>query len=118
MSAVIFKLKFKHPNLQTTKGKNLGHVIYIATRSGVDKEIISLDKQLEKEIDFSESNKELDDTDYINYINERPNSHGLFDESGEADFVNIKKEIYSHEGYVWRGIVSLRENEAEPLGYL
>ncbi len=61
---------------------------------------------------------QLNDTDYLKYINERPYSHGLFGENGAEDLVEVSKEIKNCKSFVWRGIVSLREDEAEKLGYL
>lgn len=43
--------------------------------------------------------------------------HGLF---GQEDYVDLKKaskEIYNHKGIVWTEVVSLRQEDAERLGY-
>lgn len=115
MSKIIFKMSFKHPNLKDTASKNMSHVEYIATRPGTDKTITEgdLKKELEKGIESLSS----DDT-YVQYIDERPRSHGLFGQDGIEDPNYIKKEMSEAKSFVWRGIVSLREDDAKELGYL
>lgn len=110
MSKVIVKISFKHPNLKSARGSNVAHMKYIATRPGVDKSLTEED--LRKEL-----SGHLSDEDYAKYINERPNSHGLFDSKGIADFEAVKSEIANNKGIVWRMIVSLREEDAIKLGY-
>jgi hypothetical protein len=116
MSKVIFKMTFKHPNLKTTVSKNVSHVKYIATRSGVDKTLTEND--LNRELGKGVEDLNSSDTNYVKYIDERPQSHGLFDELGIADPEAIQEEISNVNSYVWRGIVSLKEEDAIRLGYL
>lgn len=115
MSKVIFKMTFKHPNLKDTKSKNVSHVGYIATRAGVDKTLTESDlkRELEKGIeDFSS-----DDETYVKYINERPKSHGLFGQDGIEDPKDVQDEVSNVNSYVWRAIISLKEEDAKNLGY-
>lgn len=116
MSKVIFKMSFKHPNLKDTRSKNMSHVEYISTRPGTDKTITEADlkKELEKGIEDLSSSNEV----YAKYINERPKSHGLFGQNGLEDLEKIKKELYNAKSFVWRGIISLKEDDAKKLGYL
>ncbi|HBP65160.1 MAG TPA: hypothetical protein DD730_13000 [Desulfosporosinus sp.] len=116
MSNVIFKMSFKHPNLKDTSSKNVGHVNYIATRSGVDKTLTESD--LQKELEKGVEDLPSDDGIYLKYINERPRSHGLFSQNGLEDPGVVQKEIANIESFVWRGIVSLKEDDAKDLGYL
>lgn len=116
MSNVIFKMSFKHPNLKDTSSKNVCHVNYIATRSGVDKTLTESD--LQKELEKGVENLPSDDGIYLKYINERPRSHGLFSQNGLEDPGVVQKEIANVESFVWRGIVSLKEDDAKDLGYL
>lgn len=120
MSKVIFKLSFKHPNFSDSKSKNIGHVNYIATRSGVDKTLTEADlaRELEKGIEKLADDLASDDQIYLKYIDERPRSHGLFDADGIADPKQIQQEIGEVDGCVWRGIISLKEVDAKDLGYL
>lgn len=111
MSKVIFKMSFKHPNLKDTTSKNVSHVEYIGTRSGVDKTITEKDLQMELEKGVS------DDETYVKYINERPRSHGLFGQDGIEDINEIKQEIAANTGFVWRAIISLREEDALKNGF-
>lgn len=119
MSRVIFKMSFKHPNLKDTVSKNVSHVQYIATRSGVDKTITEADlkRELEKGIEDIAPEGSSDES-YVRYIDERPRSHGLFGPDGIEDPGAIQDEISKVESFVWRGIVSLREEDAISLGYL
>ncbi len=116
MSKVIFKMTFKHPNLKDTVSKNVSHVNYIATRSGVDKTVTEKDlkKELEKGIEYITPDDEM----YLKYIDERPRSHGLFGPDGIEDYKEVQKEIGEVKSFVWRGIVSLREEDAKKIGYL
>ena len=116
VSNVIFKMSFKHPNLKDTSSKNVGHVNYIATRSGVDKTLTESD--LQKELEKGVEDLPSDDGIYLKYINERPRSHGLFSQNGLEDPGVVQKEIANIESFVWRGIVSLKEDDAKDLGYL
>ena len=116
VSNVIFKMSFKHPNLKDTSSKNVCHVNYIATRSGVDKTLTESD--LQKELEKGVENLPSDDRIYLKYINERPRSHGLFSQNSVEDPGEVQKEIANVESYVWRGIVSLKEEDAKDLGYL
>jgi len=111
LSKVILKMSFKHPNLKDSISKNMSHVEYIGTRSGVDKSITENDlkKELEKGIS--------DDETYANYINERPRSHGLFGKDGIEDINEVKKELSSNAGFVWRAIISLKEDDAIKNGF-
>lgn len=111
LSKVIFKMSFKHPNLKDTASKNVSHVEYIGTRSGVDKTLT--EKDLQKELEKGVS----DDETYAKYINERPRSHGLFGQDGLEDINEIKSEMSSNTGFVWRGIISLREEDALKNGF-
>ena len=112
MSKVIVKISFKHPNLKTAKGSNVAHLNYIGTRPGVDKSLTETDLQKELSGRVVSENE-----DYAKYINERPNSHGLFDADGLCDYETVKSEISNNDGFVWRTIISLREEDALNLGY-
>ena len=116
MSGVIFKMTFKHPNLKDTTSKNICHVNYIATRPGVDKTLTEAD--LQKELQKGVENFSSDDETYIKYIDERPRSHGLFSQNGIEDPEEVQKVIANVESFVWRGIVSLKEEDAKELNYL
>jgi predicted transcriptional regulator len=109
-------MTFKHPNLKDTVSKNVSHINYIATRSGVDKTLTETDlkKELEKGIEHITS----DDETYLKYIDERPRSHGLFGQDGMEDPKEVQEEISNVKSFVWRSIVSLKEDDAKRLGYL
>ena len=72
-----------------------GYAKYIATRDGV----------------------ELLPSGYMEYMAERPRSHGLF---GDADHVDLGKaiqEVNQYPGNIWTHIISLKREDAERLGY-
>lgn len=111
LSKVILKMSFKHPNLKDSISKNMSHVEYIGTRSGVDKSITESD--LQKELEKGDSENEI----YVNYINERPRSHGLFGKDGIEDINEVKRELSTNKGFVWRAIISLKEEDAIKNGF-
>ena len=88
-------------------GKSVGEKFtnYIAKREGVDKTINTKRSEV-----------------FVQYTAERLGvvklgEHGLF---GQEDYVDLKKaskEIYNHKGIVWTEVVSLRQEDAERLGY-
>ena len=88
-------------------GKSVGggFTNYIARRDRVDKTINARRSEV-----------------FPKYAAERPGvitmgEHGLF---GQEDYVNLRKaseEIYNHNGIVWQQVISLRQTDAERLGY-
>ena len=54
---------------------------------------------------------------YLEYMAERPRSHGLFSADGTSDLAEMMKEISSHNAPVWTFIYSLRREDAVRLGY-
>ena len=54
---------------------------------------------------------------YLEYMAERPRSHGLFSADGPADLEKTVEEISDHTGPVWTFIWSLRREDAARLGY-
>lgn len=78
-------------------GNGGGHYAeYIATRDGVE---------------------ELKPGGYLEYMVERPRSHGLFSADGPADLEKTMDEINGHTGPVWTFIYSLKREDAVRLGY-
>ena len=75
------------------------YVRYIATRDGVERIESGLG------------------SGYLEYMAERPRSHGLFSADGTADLAEMMKEISSHDAPVWTFIYSLRREDAARLGY-
>ena len=80
--------------------KNLNNYVkYIATREGVVQS-------------FNEREN------YVGYLANRPNSHGLFSQINSPINLNkIAKEISEHKGNVWTHVVSLRRDDAQKMGY-
>ncbi|MGN0680194.1 MAG: MobP3 family relaxase [Oscillospiraceae bacterium] len=84
-------------------GKISNYVKYIATREGVA---------------ISENRRELDREVFMNYLDSRPQSHGLFSGTDEPIVLDrAAKEVANHTGTVWTHIVSLRRDDAERMGY-
>ncbi len=88
--------------------KKFGNYIkYIATREGVEKPLPKQD------------NKQLDREIFMNYLDSRPNSHGLFSEKEEPIVLDkAAKEVSNHNGAIWTHIVSLKREDAERMGYI
>lgn len=107
---VISKIRCAAPNKRGTAVANINHLKYIATREGVD---------------LSPSSKhdaEDDTTTYLRYIHERPRSHGLFGNLPDEqidDIDTLCQNMYqlSKNKPIYKGIVSLAEEDAINLGY-
>ena len=85
-------------------GTGGGHYAqYIATREGVE--------LLEAPRPSHEG------SGYLEYMAQRPRSHGLFSADGPADLEQTVEEISGHTGPVWTFIWSLRREDAARLGY-
>lgn len=89
--------------------KKFGNYIkYIATREGV-----------EKPVPKQKNNQELDREIFMNYLDSRPNSHGLFSENDYPIVLDkAAKEVANHNGALWTHIVSLKREDAERMGYI
>lgn len=85
-------------------GSGGGHYAeYIATREGVE--------LMETPHPSHES------SGYLEYMAQRPRSHGLFSADGPADLEKTMEEINAHTGPVWTFIYSLKREDAARLGY-
>lgn len=89
---------------------NYWYANYIATREGVD---LSAVKGME---DMQEM---APDSTYAQYIGERPRSEGLFsaDPHEPPDLTDTKREVRTHDGPIWRGIISFTEVDADTMQY-
>lgn len=66
------------------------YIKYIATREGV-----------EKPTPKQETNRELDREIFMEYLNSRPNSHGLFSETNAPLALDkVAKEVANHPGAI------------------
>lgn len=94
--------------IKSNAHKRFGNYIkYIATREGVEK---TVQKQA--------SRQELDREIFMNYLDSRPNSHGLFSETDDPIVLDkVAKEVANHSGALWTHIVSLKREDAERMGY-
>ena len=72
-----------------------GYAKYIATRDGV----------------------ELLPSGYMEYMAERPRSHGLFGDEDNVDLNAAMEELNEYPGNIWTHIISLKREDAERLGY-
>ena len=88
------RLIVKAPYIKSSGG---GYLKYIGTRDGV--ELLP-----QSEI-------------YIQYINERPRSHGLFGDEERVDLKSAIAEVESYTGNIWTPIISLRREDAVKFGY-
>ena len=85
-------------------GSGGGHYAeYIATRDGVE----LMDAKYPSH----------EGSGYLEYMAERPRSHGLFSADGPADLEQTMEEINAHAGPVWTFIYSLKRENAARLGY-
>lgn len=72
-----------------------GYLKYIGTREGV----------------------ELLPSGYMEYMAERPRSHGLFGDEDAVDMSATMKELNEYPGNIWTHVISLKHEDAERLGY-
>ena len=85
-------------------GAGGGHYAeYIATREGV--ELIEAPHPTH------------DGGGYLEYMAQRPRSHGLFSADSPADLEKTMEEINGHTGLVWTFVYSLKREDAHRLGY-
>lgn len=104
MPKIIVTSRYIKPNSHKRFGN---YIKYIATREGV-----------EKPTPKKETNRELDREIFMNYLNSRPNSHGLFSETDDPLVLDkVAKEVANHPGALWTHIVSLKREDAERTGY-
>lgn len=100
MPKLIVTSRYIKPNAHKRFGN---YIKYIATREGVEKPT---------------QNYELDREIFMNYLDSRPNSHGLFSETDDPIVLDrAAKEVANHAGALWTHIVSLRRDDAERMGY-
>ena len=100
MPKLIVTSRYIKPNAHKRFGN---YIKYIATREGVEKPT---------------QNHELDRWIFMNYLDSRPNSHGLFSETDDPIVLDkAAKEVANHAGALWTHIVSLRRDDAERMGY-
>lgn len=119
-SPFIFKMSFYSPS-EKNKARNAAHVGYIGTRPGVDLELESY----QEKSSFEQVQDGLGGVDpetaagHVKYAHERPGSHGLFSALGQTpDLKQVQKELQSHDGVVWRFIISLSEEDAKRLDFI
>ncbi len=90
------KLIVKSPYLKG--GGKGGYLKYIGMREGVEK----LAQQ---------------PSGYMEYIADRPHSHGLFGDEDEINLDAAMRETNEYPGNIWTHIISLKREDAERLGY-
>ena len=104
MPKLIVTSRYIKPNAHKRFGN---YIKYIATREGV-----------ENPVQNQESSRELDRKIFMNYLDSRPDSHGLFSETDNPIILDkAAKEVANHAGAIWTHIVSLRRDDAERMGY-
>ena len=91
------RLIVKSPYIKSggTGGGPGGYLKYIGTREGV----------------------ELLPSGYMEYMAERPRSHGLFGDEDSVDMDAVMKELNEYPGNIWTHVISLKREDAERLGY-
>lgn len=103
MPKIIVTSRYTKPNAH----KQFGNFVkYIATREGGESMF------------QSKNNHELNYEIFMNYLDFRPNSHGMFSET-DAPIVldKVAKEIANHNGALWTHIVLLKREDVGRMGY-
>lgn len=117
------KIRCYNPNKNHSALKNLNYIMYIATRPGVDLTDVEFDKLtsvIDEEEPETRHSEPSGNDNYIHYIAKRQNSQGLF---GNFNFANTTEAAHEVRNVtdmgvnVYRGIVSLSEDDAIELGF-
>lgn len=104
MSKIIVTSRYIKP---TAHKKFENYIKYIATREGVEKPVQKQGKA-----------QELDREIFMNYLDSRPSSHGLFSDTDMSIVLDkAAKEVANHGGVIWTHIISLKREDAERTGY-
>lgn len=105
MPKLIVTSRYIKPNAHKRFGN---YIKYIATREGVEKPV-------QKQAQHQELDREI----FMNYLDSRPNSHGLFSETDKPIVLDkVAKAVAEHGGAIWTHIVSLKREDAERMGYV
>ena len=105
MPKIIVTSRYIKPNAHKRFGN---YIKYIATREGVEMPVLN-----------QKNNRQLDREIFMNYLDSRPNSHGLFSEKDNPIVLDkVAKEVANHNGAIWTHIVSLKREDAERMGYI
>lgn len=115
---LITHIECDNPN----KGKgaaihNFNALAYIATRDGVDMTDIDLEQQIRQ---MEQENQISSNEQYMKYIHNRTGSQGLFgniDVSNPYDTAKYVSDLTKQGRVIYRGFVSLREDDALQLGF-
>ena len=120
-SPLISIIRCDTPNLHGSCIHNRNYLIYIATRDGVDLTDVDLERELQQMEESTVSTSDhADNAHYLKYIKERPGSQGLFGNIDVSNHVALGKHIedLTAEGrLIYRGVISLREDDAINLGF-
>ena len=114
------KIRCYNPNKAHSALKNLNYIVYIGTRPGVDLTDVKLDGLTALAEEDIAPEEPAANSQYIYYIARRQNSQGLF---GNFEFNNITEVAHEVRDMtdagvnIYRGIVSLSEEDAIELGY-
>lgn len=121
-SPLVSKIRCHHPNKQKSRVCNRNYLVYIATREGVDLSDVTylkIEQQMETLDDGNVSIESANEL-YAKYIAERPGSHGLFGNFNVENLnavANNLADLTASGKTIYRGIVSLSEQDALALGY-
>lgn len=120
-------IRCHNPNLQKSRVRNRNYLVYIATREGVDLSQMSFNQAFQEELSHIESpaasenegHPESSNELYLKYIAERPRSSGLFGNvhGDPTTLGNHLADLTANRQNIYRGIVSLNEQDAIELGY-
>lgn len=127
-SPLISKIRCHNPNKHSSRIRNRNYLVYIGTREGVDLTDFDFKKSIEEatrecydEIEDASSQHDTSPNRiYLQYIAERPGSHGLFGNIDVSDINAVGNHVadLTKQGQnIYRGIVSLSEQDALELGY-
>lgn len=94
----VMKVRFYAPDGKN-RDRNAAHVAYIARGA-------------------NRSEREDDEAAiHAKYMGERPGSAGLFGSNGGENIKDVRRELREYDGVVWRFILSLREDDAQRMGF-
>lgn len=118
LAPFVWSIRYSIPsskNKNNYKTVTKRHILNLLDYSAHKEEVVLENEKLKE---YSPESNLLDELIFTEYLDKRPGSHGLFSEDDSVNLEAIKNEIVNHEGIIWYGFFSLREDEAVRINHI